>query len=82
MANIVHKASTWLPSLEESTAVQIAMQFGEKLVHHAHKPPVSEAVDTHQSMTSKENHCIAYIGGYVIRNLLKNLSRKTIDDSV
>lgn len=82
MANIVHKASEWLPSLEESTSVQIAMQFGEKMVHHAHKPAVSGVVDTNISMTSKENHCIAYIGGYVIRNLRKKLSRKTIDDSV
>lgn len=82
MANVVHKASAWLPSLEEATAVKISMQFGEKMVHHAHKAAVSKVVDTNRSMTSKETHCIAYIGGYVIRNLRKKLSRKTIDDSV
>lgn len=82
VGNIVHKASVWLPSLGEATAVQVAMQFGEKMVHHAHKPVVSEAVETKRALTSKENHCIAYIGGYVIRKLRKKLSRKTTDDHV
>eukprot|EP00794_Sanderia_malayensis_P002323 gene2322-2674_t len=82
MANIVHKASTWLPSLEEATAVQIAMQFGEKMVHHAQKPSILKVVETKRSMTPKENHCITYIGGYVVRNLRKKLSLKKIDDDV
>ena len=51
MGNIVHKASAWLPSLEEATAVQVAMQFGEKMVHHAHKPVVADAAETKRAMT-------------------------------
>lgn len=83
MAKVVHEAHVWLPSLgEASTAVQIAMQFGEKMVHHAHQPAVSEVVETKISMTSKDSHCIAYIGGYVIRNLRRKQFHKIIDDNV
>ena len=79
MGNIVPKTSAWFPNLEDGTAVRIAIQFGDKMVHYAHKPAFLEVTEKKRAVTSKDIHCIAYIGGYVIRNLRKKLSHKTID---
>eukprot|EP00795_Rhopilema_esculentum_P003548 gene3548-2035_t len=83
MAQVVAKANIWLPDLKEATAVQLAMQYGDKMVHHAHTPAVSDdIVVCATSLTSKESHCITYIGGYVIRNLRQKLTHKKIEHTV
>eukprot|EP00795_Rhopilema_esculentum_P004090 gene4090-20269_t len=54
---VVTKANIWLPDLKEATAVQLAMQYGEKMVHNAHTPAVSDdIVVCATSLTSKESH--------------------------
>ena len=45
MGSIVPKTSAWFPNLEDGTAVRIAMQFGEKMVHYAHKPVFLEVTE-------------------------------------
>ena len=83
IAQVVAKANIWLPDLKEATAVQLAMQYGEKMVHHAHTPVVSDDIVVCTTfLTSKESHCITYIGGYVIRNLRQKLTHKKMEDTV
>lgn len=79
MAGIVYKAHEWLPKLREVTATQILLQFGEKMVYHAHKPKVLQDVNNQAPLKLIEIHCIEYIGGYVIRSLRQRVYKKNIN---
>ena len=84
LASVPAKASTYFPSLSPHAATVTIMKFAELLlVYHKQSSVtnVQEKSKAAQPLSGRDIDSLQYLGGYILRNILRKLKKSSKVDS-